>query len=167
MDVEVFLRWLVRRDMPEVLEIERSCFAYAWTEEDFRCCLRQKNYVGMVAEHEHKIVGVMIYELHKSKLRIINLAVDPVEHRRGIGRQMIRRLVENLSQQGRRGIVLEVCESNLNAQLFFSSQGFMATAVLKGFYEVIDGDAYEFSYERPLDDLMPVNENIYVEEPEL
>ena len=83
-DLKVQIRWLIRRDMPEVLEIERSCFEYVWTEEDFLCCLRQRNCIGMVSEHDHTIVGFMIYELHKMKLRIINFAVAPVEQRRGI-----------------------------------------------------------------------------------
>ena len=73
-DLKVQIRWLIRRDMPEVLEIERASFEHAWTEEDFLCCLRQRNCIGMVAEHDHEIVGFMIYELHKAKLRILNFA---------------------------------------------------------------------------------------------
>lgn len=29
------IRWLIRRDMNEVLEIEKDCFAIPWSEEDF------------------------------------------------------------------------------------------------------------------------------------
>ena len=54
--------------MEEVLTIERSSFQFAWTEEEFLCCLRQRNCIGTVAELDHKIVGFMIYELHKSML---------------------------------------------------------------------------------------------------
>ena len=36
-ELKVQIRWLIRRDMPEVLEIERATFEYAWTEEDFLC----------------------------------------------------------------------------------------------------------------------------------
>jgi len=61
------IRWLIRRDMPEVLEIERANFEYTWTEEDFLCCLRQRNCIGMVAEIAHNIEGFMIYELHEIK----------------------------------------------------------------------------------------------------
>ena len=47
---DVQIRWMIRRDMPEVLDIERLSFEFAWTEEDFLCCLRQRNCIGMVAE---------------------------------------------------------------------------------------------------------------------
>ncbi|MGH7129283.1 MAG: GNAT family N-acetyltransferase, partial [Planctomycetaceae bacterium] len=105
--------------MPEVLDIERHSFEHAWTEEDFLSCLRQRNCIGMVAEHNHEIVGFMIYELHKSRLRILNFAVAPQLRRRGVGMQMVQRLVDKLSQQRRSEIVLEVRETNLDAQLFF------------------------------------------------
>ncbi len=47
--VKVQIRWMIRRDMAEVLRIERESFEYHWTEEDFLCCLRQRNCIGMVA----------------------------------------------------------------------------------------------------------------------
>ena len=33
--VRVHIRWMIRRDMPEVLQIEQERFDYSWTEEDF------------------------------------------------------------------------------------------------------------------------------------
>ena len=124
--LKVQIRWLIRRDMPEVLDIEKQSFEFAWTEEDFLCCLRQRNCIGMVAEYNHRIVGFMIYELHKAKLHVLNFAVDPEFRRQAIGSQMIEKLVDKLSQQRRQEIVLEVRESNLAAQLFFKKMGFKA-----------------------------------------
>ncbi|HUG93539.1 MAG TPA: ribosomal protein S18-alanine N-acetyltransferase [Planctomycetaceae bacterium] len=145
-DLRVQIRWLIRRDMPEVLEIERASFEFAWTEEDFLCCLRQRNCIGMVAEHDHEIVGFMVYELHKSRLRILNFAVRPDCRRHGIGRQMIQRLVDKLSQQRRQEIVLHVRERNLAAQLFFRGQGFRAVAVVRGHYDDTTEDAYYMQF---------------------
>ena len=75
--VRVHIRWMIRRDMPEVLQTEQESFEFAWTEEDFLRCLRQRNCIGMVAEQGEKVVGFMIYELHKAKLHILNFAVHP------------------------------------------------------------------------------------------
>jgi ribosomal-protein-alanine N-acetyltransferase len=138
----VQIRWMIRRDMAEVLEIEQQSFDFAWTEEDFLCCLRQRNCIGMVAEHQERIVGFMIYELLKSQLHVLNFAVAPWARRSGIGSQMIEKLVHKLTQQRRNEIRLEVREGNLQAQLFFRSQGFSATNVLRGYYEDTAEDAY-------------------------
>jgi ribosomal-protein-alanine N-acetyltransferase len=140
------IRWLIRRDMDEVLAIERSSFQFPWTEEEFLCCLRQRNCIGTVAELDHKIVGFMIYELHKSMLRILNFAVAPEVRRNGIGRQMVQRLVDKLSQQRRREIVLEVRETNVPAQLFFANNGFRAVTVLRKHYDDTCEDAYYMRY---------------------
>ncbi len=147
--LKIQIRWLKRCDMPEVLYIERSCFARPWSEEDFICRLRQRNCIGMVAELEPRILGFMVYELHKSTIRLLNVAVDPAMHRYGIGTQMVNRLVEKLSQQRRSEVILEVRETNLDAQCFFRSQGFKAISVLHGHYEDTREDAYVMRYRLP------------------
>jgi ribosomal-protein-alanine N-acetyltransferase len=142
----VQIRWMIRRDMAEVLDIEQQCFDCAWTEEDFLCCLRQRNCIGMVAEYQERIVGFMIYELLKSQLHVLNFAVGPWSRRHGVGGQMVEKLVHKLTQQRRNEIRLEVRDSNLSAQLFFRSQGFVATNVLRGYYEDTAEDAYVMRY---------------------
>ena len=77
---------MIRRDMPAVIGIENACFEFAWNEDDFIRCLRQRNCIGMVAEEEDKVVGFMIYELHKNRLHILNFAVHPDHRRVGIGK---------------------------------------------------------------------------------
>ena len=145
-EVKVQIRWLIRRDMPEVLAIERDSFEYPWTEEEFLCCLRQRNCIGMVAELNHEVVGFMIYELHKSMLRILNFAIAGNKRRQHVGAQMVSRLIDKLSQQRRREIVLEVRETNLPAQLFFKSLSFRALSVLRNHYDDTAEDAYYMRY---------------------
>lgn len=141
---EVQLRWMSRRDMPEVLEIENQSFEFPWIEEDYINCMSQRNCIGMVAEHDGRIVGVMIYELLKSKLHVLNFAVHPEFRRQQVGSQMVDKLIFKLTQQRRSEIVLEVRERNLAAQLFFKRCGFWSTGVIRGHYEDTDEDAYQF-----------------------
>ncbi len=136
------IRWMIRRDMPEVLEIERASFDAQWTESDFLRVLRQRNAVGMVADACDRVVGYMIYDLGNTWLHILNFAVAPEFRRRGVGAQMVAKLVGKLSSQRRTRITLEVREGNLQAQMFWKSQGFKAIRVLRGFYEDTAEDAY-------------------------
>jgi ribosomal-protein-alanine N-acetyltransferase len=144
--VRVHIRWMIRRDMPEVLQTEQESFEYSWTEEDFLRCLRQRNCIGMVAEQGERVVGFMIYELHKAKLHILNFAVHPHYRRLAVGSQMVAKLISKLSSHRRTRITLEVRETNLPAQLFFRSQGFKATRVLRAFYEDSGEDAFLMQY---------------------
>ncbi|MSR32808.1 MAG: ribosomal-protein-alanine N-acetyltransferase [Gemmataceae bacterium] len=142
---------MIRRDMQEVLQAELQCFEYAWTEEDFLRCLRQRNCIGMVAEAGEKVVGFMIYELHKNKLHILNFAVNPACQRAGVGLQMAAKLVTKLSSHRRTRITMEVRETNLAGQVFFRNQGFKAIRVLRAFYEDSREDAYLMQYRLPSD----------------
>lgn len=153
----VHIRWMIRRDMPEVLAIESQCFEFPWSEEDFIRCLRQRNCIGMVAEHNEQIVGFMIYELHKSRLRILNFAVADAARRRGVGSQMVQRLIDKLAQQRREEIELEIRETNLAAQLFFRHHHFRATEVIRQFYDDTTEDAYRMQYrlDEPLHWVLP------------
>jgi len=145
--LRVHIRWMIRRDMPEVLQTEQASFDYAWNEEDFLRCLRQRNCIGMVAEMGEKVIGFMIYELHKAKLHILNFAVHPSHRRGGVGAQMVAKLISKLSSHRRTRITLEVRETNLAAQLFFRAQCFRAVRVLRAYYEDSGEDAFLMQYQ--------------------
>jgi ribosomal-protein-alanine N-acetyltransferase len=149
--LRVHIRWMIRRDMPEVLAIEHASHAFPWTEEEFLRVLRQRNCIGMVAEQGERVVGFMIYELHKSRLEVLDFAVHPDERKQGIGSQMMTKLVGKLSNHRRTRIVLDVRESSLGSQLFFKAQGFRATEVVRGQFEDTGEDAFvmQFQYEEP------------------
>ncbi|MEL6895331.1 MAG: ribosomal protein S18-alanine N-acetyltransferase [Planctomycetota bacterium] len=137
---------MIRPDMDSVLGIEHACFEFPWEEDDFVRCLRGRNCIGMVAEDDDQVVGFMIYELHKTRLHILNFAVDDAARRRGVGTAMINKLVGKLSHDRRNRIMLEVRETNLDAQLFFKNLGFRAVSVLRDFYDDTVEDAYLMQY---------------------
>lgn len=145
-DVRVHIRWMIRRDMPEVLAVESANFEFPWLEEDFIRCLRQRNCIGMVAEHDDRVVGFMIYELNKTRIQVLNFATSVDFQRRGVGTQMVGKLIGKLSAQRRTRIMLEVRETNLPAQLFFREAGFRAISVLRDYYEDTPEDAYLMQY---------------------
>jgi ribosomal-protein-alanine N-acetyltransferase len=145
-DLRIHIRWMIRRDMAEVLNIESRSFEFPWSEEDFIRCLRQRNCIGMVAEHDERVAGFMIYELHRNRLHILNFAVSAELRRHGIGQQMVEKLIGKLSHQRRNRIMLQVRETNLEAQLFFRDLGFRAVAVLRDFYDDTTEDAYLMQY---------------------
>lgn len=144
--VRTHIRWMIRRDMPEVLAIEAASFEFPWLEDDFIRCLRQRNCIGMVAEHDDRVVGFMIYELNKSRIQVLNFATAPNAQHSGVGTQMVRKLIGKLSAQRRTRILLEVRETNLAAQLFFRDNGFRAISVLRDYYEDTPEDAYLMQY---------------------
>lgn len=145
-EIRVHIRWLVNRDMEEVLDIEQESFEFPWTEEDYTRCLRSRNCIGMVAEYNDEVAGYMVYELNKNKIRLLNLATGERFRRYGVATQMIAKLIGKLTAQRRNRITFEIRETNLPAQLFFRSAGFRATQILKNYYDEMQEDAYLMQY---------------------
>ena len=142
----VHIRWMIRRDMPEVLQIERLAFDDPWDEATFYRCLRQRNCIGMVAERGERVVGYMVYELTKTQIHLLNFAVAEENRREGVGSQVFAALRKKLSPERRRRITLEVRETNLPAQLFFRELKCRAVSVLHHFYDSTTDDAYRMQY---------------------
>ncbi len=68
------VRWMIRRDMPEVLRIEADMWEEPWSEQRFLRELRESDKIGMVAEGaSDRIVGFMIYQLHAAYLGVVNV----------------------------------------------------------------------------------------------
>jgi len=130
--MNVHIRWLIKRDIPEVLEIEEKSFPYAWTEDDLLSCLRPYHTIGLVAEYHEKVAGFIIYKLCKTSLRLVNLAVHPQYRRLGIGTLLVSKTLDKLSGHGRNRLIVDIDERNLGGQLFLAEQGFLATKTFPG-----------------------------------
>src|SRR5262249_49671857 len=70
----------------------------------------------------------------------------PEFRRKTVGAQMVNKLMSKLSSHRRVAIILDIRETNLDAQLFFRKQGFLAQQVRRGYFEDTGEDAYAFEY---------------------
>ena len=140
---QIHIRWLINRDMPAVLEIERQSFEFAWTAEDFRRARLRNGCVCMVALVDGQIAGYFVFEHHPTRFHIIAFAVAKQYRRRGVGRAMVENLAGRMKVGRREKVMLEVRETNLSAQKFFRACGFVATCIIRGMYEDSDEEAYQ------------------------
>ena len=145
--VATHIRWAIRRDMPELLAIENLSFLRPWSEDDLISHLKQRTVIAMVAEVDcEDVVGYFLYELKKTKIKILKLAVLPSYRGKSVGRQMISKLIGKLTFELRNRLVFNVRESNLNGQLFLKRMGFWCEAINPEFFSDTDEDALEFVY---------------------
>lgn len=140
--MNLHIRWMIRRDMAQVLDIENQSFPLPWSEDTFLKWLRQRNCIGMVAERDERIFGYMMYEFRKTYLHLHNIAAAPQRH--GVGTALVNKLKAKMSSRNR--LTADVRETNLDAQLFFKAMGFEAVKVIHDAYEEVAEDAYRFVY---------------------
>lgn len=150
--MEQIIRWMVRRDMKEVLAIEKNSFEFPFTPEDFENELRRRDVVGMVSEVDGEVAGYILYSIRKHRMDIVVLAVAEKRRRQGVGERLVNMLKGKVNNQNKRRIRTHVRETNLPALIFFRKHGFLATTILKDFYETdCPDDCYVMEWEKEKD----------------
>jgi [ribosomal protein S18]-alanine N-acetyltransferase len=144
---KLLIRWVIGRDLPEILGIEHESFEFPWRKEDFIRLLERRNCIGIVAEANDHIAGYMLYECNKGRIDLLNLAVDPKFRRAGVGKELMAKLIAKLSHSRHPLLSVSVRDSNLSAHLFFKSLGFRCVQVRHDSYDNTADDAYDFVYD--------------------
>ena len=144
------IRWMIRRDTQQVLEIDSDRFGVdAMNERELVYLLRQRNAIGMVIENDNEIVGYMIYMLEKTYILLERIAVK--YERYGIGTALIDRLKRKIGNERQRNrLVAVIPENYLGAQLFARAMGLRCNRVSRGVFldyfgePTIDGYAFDW-----------------------
>lgn len=124
---ELTLSWMIYRDVPDVVQMDRECFPWGpWEEADYLRLVRKCNAIGLVFQYREVLVASVMYKLRRRAIQLLRLAVDPDYQRQGIGKAIIERLLSKASAPPRNKIAGWVHERNLPAQLFFRAVGFQA-----------------------------------------
>ena len=126
MSIEILINKLTDEHINAVAELEKLCFASPISENNLRML-----YVGGIAKGfvciETKSGDLAAYGgaiVTAGEAQILNIATHQSFRRCGLGRQIVKKLVECALQNGAEEISLEVREGNVGAR---SSQSSMNT----------------------------------------
>ncbi|MBR3990498.1 MAG: ribosomal protein S18-alanine N-acetyltransferase [Clostridia bacterium] len=133
--------------LEEVMRIERASFTVPWTEDDFLTLLSRDYAVTLVASDGGTVTGYGCAVSVADEAEILNLAVDGEMRRRGVGRELLGRLVRAVSDRGARRIFLEVRRSNAAARALYASFGFGEIGVRQNYYRLPVEDAILMYYD--------------------
>lgn len=130
------------RDVHDMAELEKICFASPWSEESlYHEIIRNDMALYIVAEDGGRIVGYAGIWLIVDEGHITNVAVHPDYRRRHIGEAIVSTILAEAETAGAVRQTLEVRRSNAPAQGLYAKFGFMAAGVRKGYYEDNKEDA--------------------------
>lgn len=118
-----------------VSEIEKRCFgAERWSEELLRNEIHDpsKNYVVCVVDGA--VVGFGGYAQVFDEGHIMNIAVAPEFRRKGIGTEILKRLIVSGKEKGITAFTLEVRVSNGAARMTYERAGFLCVGVRPKYY---------------------------------
>lgn len=142
----VVLRELTDADLPVVARMKTDSFPDAWPLEDLENFFLWSNSRLTVACLSGWPVGFMLYELNWRRVHIADVAVSPDFRGLGIGRLLIRSLIEQLPALSRSRITLEVRQSNSGAIKLYESLGFKSFRTRHHYYYQGGEDANLMAY---------------------
>lgn len=127
-------------DLPEILSIELSAYAFPWTTNIFRDCLRV-GYCCWVLERDGIIAayGVISVVVGVGESHLLNLCVDPALQGTGLGRIMLDWLLDIARQHKVDMVFLEVRPSNDMAMKLYSDAGFDEVGMRRNYYPAKHG----------------------------
>jgi len=124
-------------DLGQVLAIENASFPFPWTKEMFLNELQDPSFsasfVAREAEGE-RVLGYVFMKVLYDELHLLNLAVDPVWRRRGIGETLLRRTLSFLGEMRMDKVFLEVRVSNRPALDLYRKFGFKEIGLRRNYY---------------------------------
>ena len=148
--MSIHIRWMIRRDLPDVLAIENDCVS-PWGEDDILGLLKNRKCSGVVAEIDDRVVGYFIYRLHRHRIELLRVAVAGGQRRRGVGRALFDKLKYKAASHRRACIATTVSGDNLPAQVFFRACDMRAKSVVNGddyrmYYLITEHDLAEHGF---------------------
>jgi ribosomal-protein-alanine N-acetyltransferase len=131
------LRRMTRRDLPEVLGIERRSFSNPWPPSTFEGEIQNQGLsfpIVVVDEGTGRIAGYVIYWIIRDEAQINNVAVHPDYRRRRVGETMLREILAALRTESVEFISLEVRAGNGAARALYEKLGFKQIGIRKEYY---------------------------------
>jgi ribosomal-protein-alanine N-acetyltransferase len=126
-------------DLPMVAALEQDSHAAPWSEGNFRDAFAA-GYGTLVGELDRSVVAYGVLMLAPGEAQLLNLTVAAPARRRGLGRRLLRRLLDDAVGVGAEQCFLEVRESNHAAIALYLREGFAPVARRAGYYPVPGSD---------------------------
>lgn len=125
-------------DVDAVLAIEQRAYPFPWTRGNFRDCLAS-GYRCEVAEQEGKLVAYSVLSSGAGEGHVLNCCVAPTHQGRGIGRELMQRMMADAKAFGIATLFLEVRPSNRRAIDLYEHLGFEVIGLRRGYYPAAGG----------------------------
>ena len=128
-------------DLATILIIESLTNKIPWTEQQFLSSTEVGHH-SVVIEEKEGVVGFAIYSPIVPESHLLNIAIIPSHQGRGLGRQLLQKIILQNQLLGVKSLTLEVRVSNNSAISLYESEGFLKDAIRPEYYSgVVREDA--------------------------
>ena len=126
-------------DLPQVLAIEQSAYAFPWTRGNFVDSLAVGHPAQVLRTGAGDVQAYVVAQRGVQELHLLNLTVAPALQGRGLARVLLDALVAQARHEGHDWLWLEVRESNQRAREIYARYGFDDIGLRRGYYPAAAG----------------------------
>lgn len=124
---------LAQADLEHVLDIERQCHSFPWSEAVFQDCFKDSYRLYALRDSE-TLIGYAIMNYLVDEAHLLNICVHPRARRSGAGRLLLRHANAQAARDGMCCVILEVRASNEPAAELYLSEGFKEIGLRRDYY---------------------------------
>lgn len=124
-------------DFDRLFEIEQAAHITPWTMGTLKNTHGDR-YVNLKLLQDDNIVAFAICQTVLDEATLFNIAVEPSQQGRGLGKMLLLDLIERLKARGIMTLWLEVRESNHIAKTLYEQLGFNEVDIRKNYYPTKD-----------------------------
>jgi [ribosomal protein S18]-alanine N-acetyltransferase len=130
------------KDIPEVVEIDRSSFTLPWTERSYKYEVGEnKGARCWVTTVDERVAAMMVLWIIVDEAHIATIATHPHYRRRGLAGRMLTRALVSAREEGAKRALLEVRARHAVAQKIYCDIGFVEVGRRPKYYHDNDEDA--------------------------
>jgi [ribosomal protein S18]-alanine N-acetyltransferase len=139
-------------DIPSIMGIEQEAGTAAhWPKTEYERIFEAGGVprIALIIESDGQILGFIVARCIDKEWELENVAVRPASRRHGLGRALVKHLLQLAGEASAAHVFLEVRESNRAARDLYSQLGFLETGCRPAYYShpVEDAITYEMLLE--------------------
>lgn len=134
----VEIRAMRREDLPAVSALESASYDFPWSQGIFADCLKA-GHPCWVLRADGVIAGYGILSVAAGEAHVLNICIGEAWRGQGLGRHLLRRLLDIARWNGAERVFLEVRPSNPLAKQLYESIGFNEIGRRPRYYPARDG----------------------------
>lgn len=137
--VQVPMRAMTLADLDRVCAVEAGAYSHPWSRANFIDSLAAGHDARVVLGDAGRIIAYSVVMDGVDARHLLNLTVERGLRRQGIGRHLLRALIDAAQRDRVQAIWLEVRAGNQAAQGLYRSAGFVQTGLRRGYYPASAG----------------------------
>ena len=127
------VRLLKLSDLSQIMPLENAAYDFPWSEAIFRDCFNS-NYTGLAIECGGTFLGYGMLSVAAGEAHVLNVVVAATHRGLGLGKKLVKRLIDQARWHRVERIFLEVRASNTVARGLYNGLAFREIGVRKSYY---------------------------------